>query len=75
MAEWIEHDGKGMPVNGNALVAVKFRDHSPYYEGLDKAMPAKEWNGLCSNDSCWVHNGTDGDIIAYRLASTDKEGE
>ncbi len=35
---WVELDGNGMPVDGNTMVLVKFRDASPYYwiEGLER---------------------------------------
>jgi len=60
--EWIEHDGKGMPVDGERKVYVCFR-------GAGERGPAKArfWN-RCT-PSCWLHTDTDPemDIIAYRL--------
>jgi hypothetical protein len=51
-ADWIEHDGKGMPVDGETL--VQFRN-----------AIGEELLGKAHNLE-WVH-GLDTDIIAYRV--------
>ena len=59
---WIEHDGKGMPVDGDAKVFVRFREAGERGPSL-----ARFW-GRCK-PSCWSHTGVESglDIIAYRV--------
>lgn len=64
MDGWIEHDGKGMPVDGETMVSVRFRE-----KGERGSAPARFWDRC--NPSCWRHTGeeTELDIIAYRVVS------
>lgn len=65
-SEWIEHDGKGMPVDGSTLVYVMFRD------GAKDEHPsrARIWGVHGGPTSNWEHSEpTDWDIVAYRLHS------
>lgn len=56
---WIEHDGKGMPVDGETLVNVRLRDGIEFDDGQTLAS---DW-GLC-----WRHDPEHrNDIIAYRI--------
>lgn len=53
--EWIEWNGGECPVRNGADVEVRFRDG-----GIDRdSMPE-----YCRN---WYHEGTDDDIVAYRV--------
>lgn len=70
-AAWVLWYGGPMPVNGDAMVWVRFRDGSPYYDGsLEGRQPtqAKGWDGPSRASSNWHHSDSDGDIIAYQLA-------
>jgi len=63
--EWIEWGGGECPVEGCALVEVKFTDGR---EGSDEI--AEWWD--------WSHTGSQGDIIAYRIIperATNQNGE
>lgn len=62
--EWVEHDGKGMPVDGDELVEIRCRN-----EDLWKAIfPGRGDIGASKASSLrWPHRGTSGDIIAYRV--------
>ncbi len=53
---WIEWAGGECPVDGDAIVEVKYRKSNPYQFNNDRA-----------GDFTWSHHGIDGDIIAYRL--------
>lgn len=56
---WIEHDGKGMPVDSGTIVNCKFRDGDEcggYRAGF--------WH---ESNSWWVHRGDPDDIVAYRV--------
>lgn len=71
MSEWIEHDGKGMPVSVNTFVNVKFTDGS----GPEMSpMPAGVWHRIGGTPSCWSHDRGAAHIIAYRLFPTTPEG-
>lgn len=68
MNTWIEHDGSGMPVDGETLVNVKFRDGT---DDLDyDPIPAKLW-GTGNFVSNWAQFGEpcEADIVAYRVVS------
>lgn len=56
MSDWIEHDGKEMPVPGDTVVDVRFRDGTEMHDTYP-----------CMSDS-WKHIWGDADIIAYRLS-------
>lgn len=65
---WIEHDGKGMPVDGGVLVYVRFPDG--YEDTADKdghplePSHAEEWG----DNWLWpAGRATFGDIVAYRI--------
>lgn len=53
---WIQWAGGECPVDGDAVVEVKYRKPTPYQYNNDRA-----------GDFSWAHDGIDGDIIAYRL--------
>lgn len=53
---WIEWAGGECPVDGDAIVEVKYRKPSPLNFNNDRA-----------GDFSWSHHGFGGDIIAYRL--------
>lgn len=53
---WIQWAGGECPVDGDAIVEVKYRKPNPYQFNNDRA-----------GDFTWSHDGFDGDIIAYRL--------
>jgi hypothetical protein len=70
MSEWIEHDGKGIPVPANTEVEVRFRDGDP----VGTLEPKLAWTwGENSIDSNWVHHPklpSRDDIVAYRIITT-----
>jgi hypothetical protein len=62
---WIEHDGAGMPVTGETVVCVKFRDGEIDMD----AEEACAW-GVGDTSSNWSHEiETSHDIVAYRVVS------
>lgn len=69
MSEWIEHDGKGMPVDGEILVHVRFPDgyeDTHDYQGNPlKPDRADYW----SRSWDWMRPGAplDVEIFAYRV--------
>lgn len=73
MGEWIEHDGNGMPIDGNTYVQVRFRDGhvdencDPLCD-LDKA---NYWDDSREGANCWLHNeagkSSSYEIVAYRV--------
>lgn len=73
MGEWIEHDGKGMPVDGESYVHVRFRDGSadepviPFFEA-DKAKYWDDDNPLLNN-WLWGSCDLDSEIVAYRVVA------
>ena len=61
---WVAHDGKGMPVDGDALVEIRCRNEDLWqaiFPGRGELEPSKA--GLLR----WSHRGGSGDIIAYRV--------
>lgn len=48
-SEWIEHDGKGMPVDGDTEVEVRFPDGF-----VASAVSASYWHGRTDEASSWV---------------------
>ena len=75
MGEWIEHDGKGMPVDGDTLVLVKFRDSSPHYSVDGSERKASFWHHDNPKFSNWSNLDAPADIIAYRIVSSTQEQE
>lgn len=59
--EWIEWGGGECPVDSDAIVEVRCRNHNRYKFNSDRA-----------GDFDWSHDGVDGDIIAYRLQQPTK---
>ena len=53
---WIDWHGGECPVDSDAIVEVKYRKPNPYQFNNDRA-----------GDYIWLHTGSGGDIIAYRL--------
>lgn len=83
MSEWIEHDGKGMPVDGETLVYAKFADGYSDNPRLRNPIPASYWHeplweqkGLYADSSNWVwpENGPrDSHIVAYMIFDGEEE--
>lgn len=70
---WIEHDGKGMPIDGDTKVVLRFRD------GDTRVGTAGFWHGDDGEGTQWVFDegDPDFDIVAYRIiqpASTPPKG-
>jgi len=63
--DWIEHDGKGLPVPGDTLVLVKYRNGV----GTGSRPPSRAYRwGHGEVDSNWNHEyPTGSDIIAYKV--------
>lgn len=53
---WIEWGGGECPVDSDEIVEVKYRKPNPYQFNNDRA-----------GDFIWLHTGSGGDIISYRL--------
>lgn len=68
--DWIEHDGKSIPVDADTLVYVKFRDGKSSVNP-DPVM-ASWWHGSGGVASCWLHNdhNCNADIVAYRVVKS-----
>ncbi len=68
---WIEHDGKGMPVDGDTLVCVRFLDGVNY--GFDEVpLFAKDWDSVVPEHSHWYRDFSIDDeaaIVYYRLVT------
>lgn len=65
--QWIEHDGKSVPVSATTRVHVRFRDGSDDTIGV--AIPAS-FRGEDEYTSNWFFGGDDitpYDIVAYRV--------
>ena len=61
VGEWIEHDGKGMPIDPEQRAMVKFRDGN-----IDDVNPAKAKFWSSGRHDWWAHEGDrDSNIIAY----------
>ncbi|HYE38263.1 hypothetical protein [Methylocaldum sp.] len=67
MSEWIEHDGKGLPVAPETKVLVRLRG------GTETGDPDRAgwWDDPDPTDSNWVANAGSPscDIVAYRIVS------
>lgn len=55
---WIDWQGGECPVDSDAIVEVKYRKPSPLHFNNDRA-----------GDFTWSHDGSGGDIIAYRIVN------
>jgi hypothetical protein len=66
---WIDHDGKGMPVDGKTIVDVQFRDGNVYgpetvgYWAGDKEDPRDYW--------VFCEKMPQDDIVRYRVLPDD----
>ena len=58
---WIKHDGKGMPVDGDTLVCVRWADGFASH-WADNPVEARQW--AHSNDEMWS---------SWRSGSVDDE--
>ena len=61
---WIEHDGKGMPVDGETMVHVRHKT------GAETAsFPASDFYGEGEGmaGDWWTHQGNWFDIVAYKV--------
>jgi hypothetical protein len=67
-ADWIEHDGKGMPIDGETKVVLLFRD------GDMRVGRAAHWDDGGDEYSNWVHRADDPDfdIVSYRIITPSK---
>jgi len=62
---WIEHDGKGMPVDGGTLVDIRFDDGDVNF-AVKASELTLDYAGV--PDDWWKHEGCEGEhIVAYRL--------
>jgi hypothetical protein len=62
---WIQHDGSGMPVDGETRVVVRFRE--PSGELAERIpFPAGEFASTDEGENWWVHRGEWNDIVAYK---------
>lgn len=67
VGEWIEHDGKGMPIDPEQRAMVKFRDGK-----IDDVNPAKAKFWSSGRHDWWAHEGDrNRNIIAYRIVTPD----
>jgi len=57
--EWIEHDGKVMPVGGYVLVQIKCRWEVQHGDWTCRPSKAKKLR--------WNRAGDEGDILYYRI--------
>lgn len=57
MSDWIKHDGKGCPVDGDVLVLIQYRDG-----GIDADVAV-----YFSLRNFWKHKNSGFDIIAYQV--------
>lgn len=72
ISDWIDHDGKGMPVSGNTFVLCRFRDgvEEDEIDFLEEFEDSAEfWNGDGWRVNLWKHSGGSSDIIAYRIVN------
>lgn len=61
---WVEHDGKGMPVDGDTIVAIRCRD------GVEAmSYPASDFLGDKHGfkGDWWRNQGLGVDIVAYKV--------
>lgn len=72
MSDWIDHDGKEMPVDGAALVGVRMRDGTETPAGM--FFPASGWKWRWEDEAAPEANKA-GDIIAYRIQEPEQGDE
>jgi hypothetical protein len=70
MTEWTvngfrEHDGNGMPVDGETRVVVRLRESSGMLAERIP-FPAVEFTAIHGNDDWWIHRDEWNDIVAYK---------
>ncbi len=69
MSEWLEHDGKGMPVKPHVEVDVRYRDGDE-----DFGILARSCGPFADGDDCWW--SWDGDrmtnVTHWRLHASDE---
>lgn len=69
MSDWIEHDGGDMPVPGDTLVYVKFRDGTDDVQ-CRKPVSAGWWDSYGAPDvSNWSSPEAAG-IVAYKVVKS-----
>lgn len=68
-SEWIEHDGKDMPVDGKTLVLCRFRDGTDEEAEGDPPTLASYWHDDDLECSNWFHGNSQcgAEIVAYRV--------
>ena len=59
-SEWIEHDGKEMPVDGDVIVDVQWGDGEVFED-----TPASTWNWCIDNDPNSPEFGSGAGIITH----------
>jgi hypothetical protein len=71
--DWIEHDGKGMPVDGDVHVKVKFRDGDEY-KSITNASYWDDNDPMASN-WVWIYDlAPSTDITHYRIVKENDNG-
>lgn len=65
MDVWVEHDGGEMPVDGETVVIVRFRDGRQ--EEIREQMRAVWWSPIAGSRDHWKSTGAGSDIVAYRI--------
>ncbi len=68
-SEWIEHDGKGMPVPDDTLVLCRFRDGTDEEQKGSPPVRASYWHDDYLDYSNWFHapRPCGAEIVAYRV--------
>lgn len=70
-AEWIDWAGGECPVPGETLVEVRFRDGDEWLVVDGMEGPAGDFcptgGPSTPNNDNWLHNGSDCDIVKYRV--------
>lgn len=70
---WVEHDGKGMPVDGGTLVDIRFDDGDVNF-AVKASELTLDYAGV--PDDWWKHEGCEGEhIVAYRLHTPASSSE
>lgn len=72
MTDWIDHDGKELPVEKETLVGVRMRDGSETPAGM--SFPASGWKWRWEDETAPDGNRS-GDIVAYRIHSSEEGNE
>lgn len=70
VGEWIEHDGKGMPLSGDTFVLCRFNDGSEEDRcDFDFTDQASYWNDEKDIANAWIRNDSGLFITAYRIVN------